>query len=905
MKNKGNGVPSPFSVIVITLALSLSGAFSLKGLSVGQNMSIRQNTLSIWFSNPSLSARSIERDITSRVESMVSTVDGTEGCQSSSSDGFGSVTVSLKDGTDIAQARFISWLKLRQLRPHLPQGTTIELNGDVSGGETPAIMTWSVLSTLPVEERDSVSRSFLAEHLVDVQGISQILYQGHHPDHALFSRVNGMDCGQFVIYPTAKANVVRVCRKVRRIIQENIDRLPPGIHMECTSDSGEEIMNEIARSVSRSAASLLILAIALVLIYRDRKLVCIILSSLSADILITLLCCRILGIGIDIGTLSALTIVMGMLIDASIVMAQGYPTSHSRRAAVAVLTAVLTTVASLLLVFMLPEEQRRNLEGFVWTTAISLTVSFLMAWLTVPAMIEQWGITTSDSRTTIDRLRRFLSYQRLFMSFILQTVRFRSLVIGAFSLLTVASGLFCFRTIHAVGIKSDSANDGNMTIQADIESGRPTWYIDDALTAMEHRVALFPQIERFHTNGYGAHGNIGIKFSSGIETSVKTEIRDSLWFYAMRIPTVAWTFPSAMEGQESYSTYFTKRDWGENITLLGYDYDLLMRYANMLLDSLNNRSRVRDAGISTDRSLRSDSEIYSFRIDRRKAALMGVDRQGLKWGLADMDLMSDAGLWIARNYPIPSNGNQARISNLGDLVQTPVSSTIIKENQEYVVHVGYNYIGDELGHYLMRSTLLENISQILPMGFRLGSSRWDSIMENRHNTLLLIGTIFLIIFLICCAMFNSTRIALAAISLIPVSISGIFILYGVLHVQPDQSCLAAIVMTGGLSVNSAIYIATEYVQSDCRGDSGARLARAFLSKSAPTALTILSTSLGLLPFLFTDEPYGFWFMLCSGVIAGLTASGLGLTLLFPAVIISKKRINGVVNSEKGNNFTRS
>lgn len=993
-----------FSVILITAALTLGGLVSLPGLGISEDANHGSSTLNVWFSNSQLSARGIEKEITSRIESLCSTINGVSGTSSHSADGSGWVNAELRKGTDFATSRFDASLKIRQLRRFLPEGTYIDISGNMTGDSEHEIMTWTVISKLPGQVTDSICRAFLTEYILDMEGIGQIIYQppghditiiqadpaieryaglgipaiqsailGSQPaqltgstavhdgnvpvvltvkqpsagdnlvrnsagrlfrvkDVALvsqgtgsmgnISRINGLECSRFTIHATQQANAIRVCRKIRDLIQNAGEKLPDGVYMECTSDASAEITGQIISSMLRSGASLAILLLALWAIYRNRKYSMIVMFSLFADISITILICRIAGIGIDVGTLSALAISLGMLIDTSIVMASHYIEFRNKRAATGVLTAVLTTVASLLLAFLLPREMRKDIGSFIWATSISLCVSFLVAWISVPAMIECWGYFDDASKPTPrKRLRLYSRLQKFYTRCIVQFIRFRVPIGLALLLMAAVSIPISFRQAPR-NAESDYSGSNVLLVRANLEQGKPEEILDEALSAMERRIALFPQISRFNTFGYGTQGAISITFAEGTEPWETHEIRDSIWQSAMKIPSVSWTVPAMSAGQDNYTTYIGTGSPVESISLYGYDYEQLHRYASIILDSLTARSRVRDAMISTDRSSGTDHEEYSFSLDKQIGALMGISNSRIMSGISRSGFThtpashpgygimlrnpaeSDAGLWLSQNHPLPNGDAFFRMGNVGKLEKSHVSMDIVKENQEYVAQVKYNYIGDYLTHNSLRSTIIRNIAPQFPLGFHIDKNMHTGITEKQNNTFMLAGCVLAVIFLICCAMFNSIRIALAIITLIPSSLSGIFILCIILGIRPDQSCLAAIVVTCGLAVNSGIYIAMEYMQ-DTRLPGPKRFARAFGRKSIPTAMTILSTMLGLTPFLFSGQKDGFWFMLSAGIIAGLLFSCIGLLVLLPAFISLKKLKKSSDFQEKGYNFTPS
>lgn len=67
-----------------------------------------------------------------------------------------------------------------------------------------------------------------------------------------------------------------------------------------------------------------------------------------------------------------------------------------------------------------------------------------------------------------------------------------------------------------------------------------------------------------------------------------------------------------------------------------------------------------------------------------------------------------------------------------------------------------------------------------------------------------------------------------------------------------------------------------------------RYIKAFNRKIQPISLTIISTILGLIPFLFDGPSEVFWFSFAVGTIAGLVFSIIALIFVFPVFVCSPK-----------------
>jgi multidrug efflux pump subunit AcrB len=123
--------------------------------------------------------------------------------------------------------------------------------------------------------------------------------------------------------------------------------------------------------------------------------------------------------------------------------------------------------------------------------------------------------------------------------------------------------------------------------------------------------------------------------------------------------------------------------------------------------------------------------------------------------------------------------------------------------------------------------------------------------------------------------------------MIPISFIGVFLTFYIFDFNFDQGGYAAFILLCGLSVNSALYIINDY-QNFMKGRDPAQKLRiyikAFNHKIIPVILTILSTIMGLIPFVTGGQNEVFWFAFAVGAMGGLIFSLLALYLYFPLFI---------------------
>ena len=98
------------------------------------------------------------------------------------------------------------------------------------------------------------------------------------------------------------------------------------------------------------------------------------------------------------------------------------------------------------------------------------------------------------------------------------------------------------------------------------------------------------------------------------------------------------------------------------------------------------------------------------------------------------------------------------------------------------------------------------------------------------------------------------------------------------------------VLLAGLTVNAGIYIVCQYniivsLHAAHKNRGVCCFVAAFNHKIVPVALTVLSTVVGMIPFL-TDGPdeQPFWFSLAVGTIGGLSFSVIPVVMFLPVAM---------------------
>ncbi len=477
------------------------------------------------------------------------------------------------------------------------------------------------------------------------------------------------------------------------------------------------------------------------------------------------------------------------------------------------------------------------------------------------------------------------------------------------------------------------ANEPVVYINANLPNGATLSQMNVLMKKMETFLASEDGIRQFHTSIQSPmRGSIAVYF--------KPEAQKSGYPYQLKSNVVS---KALTLGGGSWSVYGLE-DMGFNndvrqsagsyrVRLKGYNYDELYRYARVLSDSLLAYKRIKEVSLKSDFSYWKDdyTEFY-LEFDKSRLALDSISisslysamRREMGRDMPAASLVTNSGLehillgssdkgrdlWAFMNIPLQVGNRHVRLADYATVESRQTPPDVVKENQEYILCLQYEYIGSPKQGEKVLDRVLDNFNRFLPIGYMAEkvTYSWDNKPSTGRYWLLLL--IAVIIFFISSILFNSLRQPLAIIFVIPVSFIGVFLTFYLFDLKFDQGGFAAFILLCGVTVNAAIYIINEYnslsrcyysvsPSASVADRTTAAVCRriyvkAFRVKITAVMLTVLSTVLGFIPFLIGDTHESFWFPLAAGTMGGLIFSLTAIIFLLPVILLPKpKRKKGI------------
>ena len=211
--------------------------------------------------------------------------------------------------------------------------------------------------------------------------------------------VNGKNSVSLDVQKKSDANTLSVVNAVKAAVPAINESLPPGVELQVLSDEGREIEDSI-NNLSQSALAALIVVVLVILLFMGGwRISLVVAASIPVSLAATFAAMYAIGLTLNILTISALALAIGLLVDNSIVVTEsisrkleeGY--SHYKSALIgtnevigALLGSTLTTLGVFIPILMITGVQGQFFRDFSITICFAIGISFLSSIILVPVL---------------------------------------------------------------------------------------------------------------------------------------------------------------------------------------------------------------------------------------------------------------------------------------------------------------------------------------------------------------------------------------------------------------------------------------------------------------------------------------------------------------------------------------
>ncbi|MDY7396710.1 efflux RND transporter permease subunit [Aureibaculum sp. 2210JD6-5] len=438
--------------------------------------------------------------------------------------------------------------------------------------------------------------------------------------------------------------------------------------------------------------------------------------------------------------------------------------------------------------------------------------------------------------------------------------------------------------------------------------------LNEAILKMENYIERFDEVSLYETRiNSPKSSSVVIYFKEDYEFgSFPYTLKSKLESKAISLGGLDWSVSGVGRG---FSNALGTGNKSNRIIVEGYNYDNLYGYAELLKKQLetNSNGRVKEVEITSGGWGSNAINEYFLNFDQERLAMANLSQHQL-YGylqnqvysrnitsiindheLQQVKLVSDKyqkfNVWDLKNTPIPINKKQYKLNQLAFIDKRKTGNTIEKNNQQYRLTVAYDFLGTQPLAKKVRERNVAELEVKLPIGYRVLEQSYGGWNKKDSKQYYYLFVVIIIIFFVCTILLESLKQPLAIISMIPLSFIGVFLTFYLFDFNFDQGGYASFILLSGISVNSALFIINDHnnlKKQYPNRNNQALYFKAFNYKIIPIILTITSTIVGLIPFVWNGQNEAFWFSFAVGSIGGLLFSFLGIFFYLPLFITKKK-----------------
>jgi HAE1 family hydrophobic/amphiphilic exporter-1 len=742
--------------------------------------------------------------------------------------------------------------------------------------------------------------------------------------------LNGSPALAVDILKTQGANTVGVAEEIRKTIDRLLEReLPEGVEIEVVVDNAkpvEDSFHAVQNMLLEGAA----LAVVIVFLFLNSWRSTVITGlTLPISIIGTMIALSVMGFTLNMMTLLALSLAVGILIDDAIVVRENITRhlhmgkSHRQAAfdgtneiGLAVMATTLSIVAVFLPVAFMDGIMGRFFLQFGVTVSVAVLISLFVAFTLDPMMSSVWYDPASNPNAKRGPIGRAVQqFDRLFEwitrgygQLIRWSLKFRKTVLFVV-LLSFVGTFFLF---PRVGVEFMPVTDnGIFTVSVETPAGTTMEATGAKLRQAETLIRAFPEVERTYSTVAGGLAASGANSGSMTVTLVDKTLRTITPSEFMPVVRRALEAIPGATFQVTAASSMGGSSAPVSITLYGDSFTVLGRLADELIADFRQIPGL----INIKSSLDEAQPVVGIQIDRDLADNLGVSMGQIASTLSPLISGQDVADWTSQTgqvysvvvrlpeslrndvdaigaLPIAQSGatgstEMITLSQVARVVESTGPATINRQDLQRGVTIEAYLEGVELG--TIAPQLQAAVDELeLPTGYRTSfGGEVEQIAETMGavGSALLLAVIF--IYLVLASQFGSFLQPVAIMGSLPLALIGVMV--GLLVGGSTLNMFSAIgfIMLMGLVVKNAILLVDNANQHVKEGwNLYEALVEAGSTRFRPIIMTTLAMIFGMLPLaLNLHAGSGENAPMAHAVIGGLISS-TALTLVVVPVLLT-------------------
>jgi CzcA family heavy metal efflux pump len=721
------------------------------------------------------------------------------------------------------------------------------------------------------------------------------------------ARVDAKEQVYLPIFKRPNANTISAVNAVRKALPNLKDRMPDDIQLGIIFDQSSYVRKSINGLVVAALGGIFLVIVVLLLFLGNWRSAIVISIALPLSILFAFVILSLTGQAINSITLGGIALVLGLVVDNSIVVIENIDhhlsmgktriqaaLDASLEVAKPVLASSLVVVVVFLPVVFLTGISKYLFSPLAITVAGAMLGSYIFSLTLVPLLLTY--IYRGRSENTKAERKIFPGFQRMLEG--LKRIYLRSLervlkirrTVLFIVILIFGGAMYLFTTL---GYELFPASDvGQMEIQVRMESGTPLDLANRVITSMEEeiRVVVNHDLEQVISN-IGVFYDLPAAYTpnSGtqdafIGVQLKKKHSKSTSDYATELRAIlVQKFPGIELSFNTGGLITAALNEGKpapiDVQVKGNDLYLLQDIAKRIQDTIALMESTRDVRILQ----RLDQPTKDISLDRIKAAELGVEPvDAIKNVVSALNSSTtyQKAFWIDENngnhyyvgvtYP-PELIDQENVldnvmvgskwgdkaipfRNFSSVSESTSPVEINHHNLSRVFNVYSNVEGEDIGSVSDKIQMrIDEIKKTIPRGYEVTFEGEVAIIKSSFSSLIL-GLILAVIlaFLIVTPLFRSLKQPFIILASFPLGLIGVVLLMLLTSTYLSIQSIMGIIMMVGIAVSYGNILIDKMNQLVKNGEKPMdAILNGASNRFRPILMTASTTIFGLLPIVFS------------------------------------------------------
>lgn len=748
------------------------------------------------------------------------------------------------------------------------------------------------------------------------------------------SYTNGARSARVIIQKQSGANTVDVIKKVKKQLTKIEKTLPSDIEIVTISDASRSIINTIRSLLETIIITFLVVMLVVFLFLGNARSTFIIVLSIPIALLASLIYLFATGNTLNIISMSALSIAIGMVVDDAIVVLENVSTHISRgekpsEAAVhgtaEVGISVIASTLTMLCVF-LPLTMINGMAGIMfkqlgWIVSIIMIVSTTAALTLVPMLCSRLLKPNVKHGKLYNVLfvpfNRFIEWiSRGYAHIIHWATKRRAIVILTFvavfivSLVLLVPGLkteyfprgdndrLSCTVELPMGTAQDVTREFAMQLSDELQTAIPECRVLNTVFGQADSDNIFASMQSNGTHIISLTLNIG---TSSTRNRTSSELADVIRATVGKHPEVRRCLVTeGMGGMGGASSV--------KLELYGYSFEETDRVARILQSKMRENPAFSQVTLSRDEY----TPEYQMDFDRTKLAQNGLNSTtagaafsaAMSGSVASYYREEGEEYYIRVRYApefrtsiedmeniviTNASGQAVRMKELGTIRETLVPPTIERKDRERLIKItGIVSQSAALSDAVAACQQAINETEIPSDLSAVIAGDYEDQQEMFGSMLLLIALMIILVYMVMASQFESLMAPFVIMFSVPFALVGVFLGLRVTGTALGVMGIIGIIILLGIVVKNGIVLIDYTILCRERGmnvrDASTTAAK---SRLRPILMTTLTTVLGMLPMAIgVGEGAEMWRSLGVSVCWGLSISTLITLVLIPTLYCS-------------------